>query len=137
MKQSVFYLLFTIAAIGAASTQSFCQLISQQTIDYLHNSKVDKNIGYVLLGAGVSLIITGEIINAADRKKHGAFLNLTGLDFSLAGLISALTSVPFFTSASKNKRKGMAITIHNYKYLMPASKMVTLMQPTCSLKINF
>jgi hypothetical protein len=91
---------------------------------YQHKSKVKKIIGYSFLGSGVALFITGGII---DRVKKPELL--AGFTYEFAGITSSLVSIPFFVSASKNKRKALSLTLGQ-------QKIITLSQNTAKLFIQ-
>lgn len=77
---------------------------------YLHKSKVKKIIGYTFLGAGVMLFITGGIIDKVKKPEL-----LAGFGYEVIGISSALVSIPFFISSSKNKRKALLFTLNTQK----------------------
>ena len=94
--------------------------------------------GYILLGTGAALVLTGYIVQDKSFKANGTFLNFDGLGYQFAGLISMLSSIPFFAWSSKNKRKTIEITLINQKHLIPNSSNIALKsQPTLAVKINF
>lgn len=97
------------------SLSSYCQTKAVEENYYLHKSKNQKTTGYVLLGSGAALIITAGIIHGKSVKANGAFLNFDGLGFEALGLLSMLSSIPFFAWSSKNKRKNILITFVNQK----------------------
>ena len=105
--------------ILVASLLLLCDCVFSQvnTKDYyLEKSKKQKKTAWVLLGTGAAAIFTEAI---ADNSKRGTGQSLTGGVMTLGGIISSLTSIPFFISSSKNKRKGMALTINRSKMLLP------------------
>jgi hypothetical protein len=77
--------------------------------DYMHKSKTNKTIGWVLAGTGSALAIGGVI--AATKEVTENVLNpqprLNDTDDVLlgAGLVCAVASIPFFISAGKNRRR--------------------------------
>ena len=117
---------------------SSCQTKTMEETYYLHKSKNQKKTAFVLLGTGSVLVITGLIIQDKSFKANGTFLNFDGLGYQFAGLISVLSSIPFFAWSSKNKRKSIAITLINQKRLITNPSLMSFkFQPTLEVKINF
>ena len=65
---------------------------------YLKQSKQQKTIGWVLLGAGVTLIIVG-----GKQATNDIFNKSSGETSAILGALSTVASIPFFLSAAKNK----------------------------------
>jgi uncharacterized membrane protein YfcA len=78
--------------------------------NYLHKSKVKKNIGYSFLGTGIILVITGAVIDRVKRPEL-----LAGFGYEFIGVSSALISIPFFISSSKNERKALQFSLNTQK----------------------
>ena len=114
---------------------SFAQKSSSNQFDreyYMHKSKVKKNIGHGFLAAGGALFITGEIIDEVKKPEL-----LAGFTYEFAGLVSALVSIPFFISSSKNKRKALSFTLNTQKIIIfRQTAAIQLIQPAATLKIN-
>ena len=74
--------------------------------NYIQKSKTYKTAGWVLLGAGTGMLISGGIIfaNYADQGFNGATPK-TGETLIIAGASAALVSIPFFILAKSNKTK--------------------------------
>ena len=98
---------------------------------YLHKSKVKKTIGCTFLGAGAVLFITGGII---DKVKQPELL--AGFTYEFIGISSALVSIPFFISSSKNKRKALVFTLNTRKAVKFRQNVASQFeQPTVTFKI--
>lgn len=101
--------------ILVVSAQTFSQQITTTTptltkTDYLQKSKNQKTVAWVLLGGGTALVITGGILYESNTNRtgvSGAINGSTGLSLVEIGLVSMAGSIPFFISASKNKKKAM------------------------------
>ena len=66
---------------------------------YLKKSKKQKTIGWVLLGAGVTLTIVG-----AQQVANDIFSESSGGEVSmLIGNLSTIASIPLFLSAAKHR----------------------------------
>lgn len=68
---------------------------------YLKQSKQQKTIGWVLFGAGATLMIVGSHKMANDLSSKSA----DGEVLALGGLLLSVASIPVFLSAAKNKGK--------------------------------
>lgn len=76
--------------------------------DYLQKSKNQKTAGWILLGGGTALIVTGFIIgngenSTFDDAAEGALL-------AGVGVLSALGSIPLFVASGRNKKIAMKMT---------------------------
>ena len=100
---------------------------------YLHKSKVTKTIGYGFLATGGALLVTGGIIDEVKKPEL-----LAGFTYQFAGLVSALASIPFFISSSKNKRKALSITLNTQKTIIfRQTTALQVIQPVATIKIIF
>ena len=111
-----------------------CLFSQPNTKDYfLQKSKIQKKTAWILLGTGAGAVL---IEGIADNSKGGTGQSLTGGIMTLGGIICSLTSIPFFISSSKNKRKGMALTINRNKILSPQNNFaVAINYSSISLNI--
>ena len=114
--------IITCSVIFAFSATSFCQQnVQKQPLtktDYLQKSKKQKTIAWVLLGGGATLVLTGIIIPKGDLVQVGWFGNSYENDgvkgtFQLAGIVSMLGSIPFFTASKKNNKRAMSFAFKN------------------------
>ena len=97
----------------------------------LRKSKNQRTTGWILLGTGTTAMITGIII---DNSQEQSVQSYTGGYFEVAGFVCALTSIPFFIRASKNKRWAKGISIHNERITIPSNGRLNLcFQPSVSL----
>ena len=101
---------------------------------YLHKSKNQRTIAWVMFIGGTAFFLAGTYI---------ALDNLYGEPTTAApvlfwtGTASMLGSIPFFISAGKNKRKAASITFINEKIWMPQQgALVGKMQQGISLKLS-
>ena len=117
-----------------------CNIIFSQekTKEYfLEKSKKQKTVAWVLLGTGATAIITGILIEAPHRGT-GDSQSFTGGAIEVGGIICTLTSIPFFISSSKNKKRAAALAISNRPLLQPVENTFKIRaQPTISLTISF
>lgn len=106
MKPSLLLLLALLCSIPTIHSQlidSTKTLSNQEMYDfYKEREHKQKKTGYILLAAGGGAMLTGILIAASsndlDRIGSGGLV-------MTAGILSTLTSVPFFIIASGNKKK--------------------------------
>ena len=130
------------------SAHSFGQeVIPSQPVtkeDFLQKVKKQKTAGWVLLGGGFTMTVASLLAGAihvendpgsiVNDKAFGAETVLFGV-----GLVSMAASIPFFVSASKNKRKAMAVTGSFKMETTPVIQHGSFVQtsfPAISLKIS-
>lgn len=94
-----------------------CLFSQPKTKEYfLERSKKQKTTAWILLGTGATAIITEAIV---DNSHRGTGQSLTGGVITLGGAICTLTSIPFFVSSSRNKRRAVALTITDSRIVLP------------------
>ena len=106
--------------------------------DYLQKSRKQKKTANVLLIAGAGLIITGALIPKGDLVESNGLCPGGGIfcnekyendgikdGLMITGAASALASIPFYTSANKNRRRAgvVGIRIQGAKYAFDRSLM--------------
>ncbi len=100
---------------------------------FLERSKKQKTTAWILLATGSAAIITGAIIDSNIDNEVQSF---TGGFIEVGGIICTLTSIPFFISSSKNKKRAATLTINNQKILSPLNDLfVVKRQVSVSLNI--
>ena len=89
------------------------QLNDAVQIDYyLKKSISKKKTANVLLFTGGGLLLTGVIVASTAEENGGFFIpetHLAGLGIATLGVLSSLTSIPFYISASHHKNKSLKI----------------------------
>ena len=134
MKNFIFSLTLLLFVVKSFSQTATSSAISKDY--YLKKSKNQKTIGWILLGSGGGLIITGIIVQSSNEKNHGG--SYAGGEIALVGIVPAVASIPFFISSSKNKRKAASIAISDQNLFFPQQNRLALKtQPTFTLKIAF
>ena len=133
MKKIVFFLSLLLFVV-----KSFSQSPSNLTFSknyYLQESKSQKTIAWVFLGGGAGIAAFGVFAELLrDAQDEPGF---TGGWIAIGGGVLALSSIPFFISSSKNKKKAAAVTINYQNIYLPQQNSVVLKaQPTISLKIG-
>lgn len=103
---------------------------------YLGKSKRQKTTGWILLGTGTAAIVSGLLIEAPNRGT-GNSQSYTGGFLEVGGILSALTSIPFFIGSSKNKKKATTLAISTQRILQPRQNSIVLQGlPTVSIMIS-
>jgi hypothetical protein len=118
---------------------------------YLNKSKHQQTAAWVLLGAGSTMAIIGMIgATRASAEMVGSLFTLdsqtltkataNGTTYSfimLTGLAADLVSIPFFISASKNKKKAASLSFGNQTFYAPPDKSYSQnLVPSLTLRIK-
>lgn len=96
---------------------------------YLQKSKTQRTAGWILLGGGALLAVSGGVLFSNnfqlfnnkndDKAATGGVLFLTGLGCSLG-------SIPFFISAAHNANKAATISFNTQPILLPQQNNVVV-----------
>jgi len=118
MKKTTIFLLLAIFSIS-----SICQQTGRSTTltkeDYLKKSKSKKTAAWLFLAGGAAMVITGFVISEGEPELNLLCLCYVGENSGTKGLLiaggvlSMGTSIFFFTSSAKNKRKAMELAFKN------------------------
>ncbi len=129
MKKIVFSLALLLFIV-----KSFSQTLAFSKDRYLQKSKNQKTVGWVMLGGGVAMTTIGILI--ASGQTNDRLNDPFGVDpfsgnegaaiVAVAGLASALGSIPFFISSAKNARKAAKISFNNQRILFPQQNTFVL-----------
>ena len=93
--------------VSSRPAKGFQMPASPKNIDYLKKSRRQKTTGWILLGTGTALIITG--IVAAYSVDDDPISSAVSLVFlSGPGVVTSLISIPFFVASKRSKRRAMA-----------------------------
>ena len=138
--------IFILFLILAFSIQAFNQVDTAfrntaiQT-DYLKKSKNQKTVGWVFLGTGTAMIITGGLIGVNSMATHpyGGNEELNaGIILVATGIILDLASIPLFITATHNKKKAATLGIRNENVpKVMNGKMMQSSMPSLSFKMSF
>ena len=100
---------------------------------FLERSKKQNTTAWILLGTGAAAIVTGAIIDNAPRDEQ----SFTGGFIEIGGILCTLTSIPYFLSSAKNKKRARTLTINNRSILLPQNNSFVLRtQPHISLHFH-
>lgn len=126
MKKFLFLLTLTIITVCGFS-QTINREVPNVKIDYPQKSKHQKTAAWILLGGGFALSTTclfvattkvtvdiintyGGVITGSPASQH----NYTTESILLvSGTVAMLSSIPLFIAASKNKKKGIILSLKN------------------------
>lgn len=131
MKQLLILMLLLNFILFTAAQQTLQGSPTLSPSEYLVKSKRQKTTGFILAGTGIIVLGTGATITAKGATEEtanalGCGLSLgfvcpestaaqkkqrTGNTIMLTGLGIGLSSIPFFISASKNKRASKNLSI--------------------------
>ena len=138
-------LLFTFVLLLVLSNISYSQQVSpapQLTKqDYLKKSKSQKTIAWILAGTGVTSVIISiatidgtEIFSSIEGNNKP--INRFGI-LIFGGCIVSLSSIPFFISSGKNKRKAMSLSLKMEQVpQLQIASLVNKPNPSVILKIR-
>lgn len=147
MKKNVAILLF----LAMMCISSFAQTTTASTIrtGYFNKSKKQHTAAWIFLGGGAVFTVVGYTIGL-NRVFHeiGSVLEtgkddnsfVAGTIIFFTGISSMLASVPLFIASSKNRKKGMALSVSLKieKATVPQRFAIThLSYPAVSLRFNF
>lgn len=140
MKKNIFSLTMLFFVI-----QLFSQTVTNQTLSkdyYLKKSKTQKTVGWIMLSGGVAMATIGLVVSShqinEDPFNYLVSDKAAGLVIlTLAGIGTAVGSIPFFMSSAKNAHMAAAISFNNQKMLFPLGNTFVLKtQPALTLKIE-
>ena len=140
-------MLIYASSFSQQTTTSAPKLSSQ---DYLQKAKKQRKTGYILLGSGGALIITSLVFPRGEQTHDGICIGYfcsdeyknDGLKSALfiTGGVAALSSIPFFITAGKNRRKASAVSF-NFKvedtYNPYYSGVAYTVYPALRVKVGF
>lgn len=140
MKKATIVLVFLLTFIYSFSQTN--PIISKTKEDYLHRSKHQKTVAWILLGGG--LVLTGLGIGVATASGIDHALgdkdnnNLAANTLAVTGVLSTLGSIPVFISAAHNKHKAATLSFNIQR--MPVSVQTNYsaskIQPALTCKIS-
>jgi hypothetical protein len=140
MKQVIVLLLLLVISATTFSQQTDPPpSLTKQ--DYLKKSKSQNTAGWILAGAGTSLVVVAfattnlsDIGDAINGDNSG--LN-TGTALFVTGGIVAISSIPLFIIAAKNKRKAMSLSLKNEPVSAPFRiDIINSTIPSFTLKLS-
>jgi hypothetical protein len=130
-------ILFSLALL-IFTVQSFAQTPAFSKDYYLHKSKSQRTTAWILLAGGTLTTVGGVFayiandINQGSNSAETAFVVLMW-----SGIAADVLSIPFFISASKNKKRAAAIAINNqHIYFQQQGSIAVKIQPALTLKIR-
>jgi hypothetical protein len=114
---------------------------NQERDYYLSKSKNQKTMGWIMLGCGTGLFITGIAVGNKDNNDPNELDFGPNFDAALwlmgGGLAAGVASIPFFVGSANNARKAALISISHQKILkLQTSSLVAARQLAISLRIT-
>lgn len=144
MKKIICCIVVIIIA-SATFSQSTTLSLALTKQDYLRKGRSQNTIAWFLIAGGVttatigSAIQTKEVLDDFGNIFSGseAKSSNTGDIVGYTGLGIMLSSIPFFISAHKNKKKALSLSVQNEKALyFQNGNFVTCSVPSLSIKIG-
>lgn len=134
MKKNILVLLFAHVTVICLS-QTVDNTTPSIEKNYLQKSKNQKIAAWILLGGGIGVSVIGLTqINVAGSD-NGSVNNTPGTVLLATGLAASLTSIPFFISSQKNKKRALALSIKTEKMLQLTKNNYAYM-PVSSLTLK-
>jgi hypothetical protein len=135
MKRVIFFL--TLLIFFANSVGQIPSNAKPSKEYYLTKSKNQNKTGWILLVGGTAMVVGGAVIfNDSYSSGSNSSTDISGFVL-LGGVAAEIASIPFFISASKNKKRAAALSINNQNYYLPLNNYVVLKtQPCITLKIQ-
>jgi hypothetical protein len=106
---------------------------------FLKRAKRQQRTGWILLGTGVALITTG-IIVAYNHDDNAIVAGVSLVLISGPGVITSLVSIPFFTAASRNRRKAAQVSSSFQLIQSPAltqAGLINRVMPGVGVRMEF
>ncbi len=106
---------------------------------YLKKSKTQKTVGWILLGTGAGIAAYGLITINSYTDNEGPFggQNYTGALIAIGGGVISASSIPFFISSAKNKRRAATISFTSQKILWYQKNNIGFItQPSFTMRIG-
>jgi hypothetical protein len=139
MKKVLVLPVLLILMLHAFSQDTTTRVVTKA--DYLKKSKSQKTAGFVLVGSGIGMVVTGFATFKFDPINWGegepVHVDDTGTDLLLIGGLACIVSGSILlSSAHNNKRRAAALSISNQRIpLLQQNGLVYKMQPTVRLRI--
>ena len=108
MKNFIFVLLLTLPLTATAQQNK-----NSEINYYLQKSLNKKKTGKVLLLTGTTFTLIGAVVATTGDHRGAIFFSSTemvGITVATLGVISALTSIPFYISANQYRKKSLKIS---------------------------
>ena len=122
-------LLLIISATSFSQQTKPSSSLTKQ--DYLQKSKLQKKTGFILLLGGTACVLVVPLGVLGIKS-----LTANAIPF-VAGLIAIPASIPFLIAASRNKKKGMSLSIRNETApRLQNSNFIYRAVPSVTLKIH-
>ena len=135
-------LAVSLSFIVAASGQ-YTQGQAYSKDYYLQKSKNQENTGWILLGFGTATLAAGGVMAITTGNADLAHTSSPGYKSSdayiyvlAAGAALDISSIPFFISASKNRKLAAQLSISNQNiYLLQQNTVTVRYAPALTIKI--
>jgi hypothetical protein len=134
MKQIIFLFLFSAIAFSSFSQPgSPAPALTKQ--DYLQKSKKQKTTAWVLLAGGATVGVIG-LSQFNFAGSDGEVNNGGATAMFLTGTAAAITSIPFFSAAKKNKKKAASISFKMDRIpILQTKSMTAIKYPAISFRL--
>lgn len=140
MKKYLYFILLLIFSVTLFCQQSNpSPTLTKQ--DFLQKNKKQKKAARIMMGGGATLILTSILIPKGEivRESFWPEYKNDGIksSFFFCGTLSMLSSIPFFISSAKNKKKAMSLSFKTQQQpQLQTNKVKYTAIPSLSIKIG-
>ena len=133
------------------SSFNYYAFTNDSTTFYLNKSKHQQTAAWILLGAGTTMALVGMIgAGTSETEMFGQLIYASDLDAAakasskagtyiaimLTGIAADLVSIPFFVSASRNKKRPVTFSFGNQTIYSPLDKSNRNVVPSLTLRVK-
>ena len=144
MKRIIILFLSLLAIINVFGQYSTSNPDDKNYGYYYSKYRTQNTTGVILLLGGSTMVVVGAVgvLNNFELFDDNLDNNKTITYFSifLVGVVTDIVSIPFFISASANKKKAARLGISNQIIYQPQNNLMALQKqsiPSVTLKIEF
>jgi len=113
MKKILIPLLLSFCVLQVFAQEEKSEQFSKE--HYLKKSKNQRTTGFILLGAGSTVVVTSLIVLISRNKNHQPIDEYSWGPIFVAGIVTDIVSIPFFFTSAWNKKQAASIAITNQK----------------------
>ncbi len=134
--------LLLVLSLKASSQADTAAPHASIKTNYLKKSKTQKTVGWILLGTGTAMVVTGMLVAGNSVEAEPPSINpddtVSGGILVASGLVVDLISIPFFISSSKNKRRAATVGLRSSSFpILTHAGLIQKSRPSLSFTLRF
>lgn len=134
--KTIIFILLLVTTVNHAFSQTDVKTKEY----YLAKSHHQKTVAWIMLGGGAALTTIGIAISETNTVDYAlgdySNNNTAGIIVTVAGLASALGSIPLFISAAHNKKTALSLSAGLQELpTLHTAGTVTIAQPSIKIKL--